>query len=104
MNNVTVSEMARQKALEYLEAMWREKFGNVTYGWMRDEEAAVLSGKRDQFYGVQAFAKFEAEIREECAAVAEGHKALGYMSDRERDYCHEHGEEIAAAIRQKGQP
>lgn len=40
-----------------------------------------------------------AEEREQCAKVAEQHKALGYMSDRERDYCADHGEEIAASIR-----
>lgn len=41
----------------------------------------------------------EAEIVERCARIAEQYKALGYMSDRERDYCHEHGEEIATALR-----
>lgn len=40
--------------------------------------------------------------REECAKVADDHRAMGYMSGRERSYCHEHGDEIAAAIRARG--
>jgi hypothetical protein len=41
----------------------------------------------------------EAETIERCAAIADSHVALGYMSGRERDYCHEHGDEIAEKIR-----
>lgn len=37
---------------------------------------------------------------EKAAGVADEFKQLGYMSDRERDYCQQHGEEIATAIRQ----
>ncbi len=40
----------------------------------------------------------EAVIKE-CAQIADNHVAMGYMSGRGRDYCHEHGDEIAAKIR-----
>jgi hypothetical protein len=36
---------------------------------------------------------------ERCAAIAEGFEPTGYMSDREREYCRQHGEEVAEAIR-----
>jgi hypothetical protein len=39
-------------------------------------------------------------ISERCAQVADNHVALGYMSGRERYYCHQHGDEIAETIRQ----
>lgn len=37
---------------------------------------------------------------ERAAGVAGEFKQMGYMSDRERDYCQQHGEEIATVIRQ----
>lgn len=36
---------------------------------------------------------------ERCAKVAEEYKQMGYMSERERDYCQQHGEDVAEAIR-----
>ena len=36
---------------------------------------------------------------EQAAKIAEGHEPTGYMSDRERDYCRDHGQEIADLIR-----
>lgn len=41
----------------------------------------------------------EVETIERCAEIADSHVALGYMSGRERDYCHQHGDEIAEKIR-----
>lgn len=47
-----------------------------------------------------AFADAEAAaMRERAAEVADNHVAMGYMSGRERDYCHQHGDEIAELIR-----
>lgn len=40
-----------------------------------------------------------AAMRERAAGVADAHVAMGYMSGRERDYCHGHGDEIAELIR-----
>ena len=34
----------------------------------------------------------------QAAEVASAHQPTGYMSDRERDYCRDHGEEISDAI------
>lgn len=47
----------------------------------------------------QTFARHRLAALEEAAKVAEEHKATGYMSDRERGYCHDHGDEIATSIR-----
>lgn len=38
-------------------------------------------------------------VLDEATNLADGHLPLGYMSERERSYCNEHGEEIAHAIR-----
>jgi len=38
-------------------------------------------------------------VLDEATNLADGHIPLGYMSERERSYCNEHGEEIAHAIR-----
>ncbi|WP_293966035.1 hypothetical protein [Sphingomonas sp.] len=47
-----------------------------------------------------AFADAEAAaMRERAAKAADDHVATGYMSGRERDYCHQHGDEIAELIR-----
>lgn len=42
--------------------------------------------------------------RERCALVADELQVNGYMSDREREYCECHAEDIAAAIRKGPTP
>jgi hypothetical protein len=46
-----------------------------------------------------AIAAIMPAIGERMAVCAEGHAATGYMSDRERSYCREHGDEIGEQLR-----
>lgn len=64
-----------------------------------EQRRRMRLGECDDDRLVLAFAKAIAEERERAARIAEDFKATGYMSDRERDYCQAHGEEIATAIR-----
>ena len=62
----------------------------------------ILAGKKDAGFRVQAFAKYREAIMERAASMAEQHEPVGYMSDRERSYCIDHGQEIADIIRKHG--
>lgn len=56
----------------------------------------------DEYPGQQARAAIRViapVVLDEATNLADGHLPLGYMSERERSYCNEHGEEIAHAIR-----
>ena len=67
--------------------------------------AAEMVKNRDEYRAkahlllIAILPSIRAQALEEAAKVAEAHKPMGYMSDRERSYCTEHSEEIAAAIR-----
>jgi hypothetical protein len=65
-----------------------------------------FDGELDHTDVVQAFVAHRlagvAAGREEAAEIAEKCVPGGYMSDRERSYCADHGEDIAAAIRERG--
>ncbi len=61
MTTVTVSERAAKAAEAFMDA----------HGWLCEEEWRQIH-PNDQDVIVKAFARFEAEIREECAAVERG--------------------------------
>jgi hypothetical protein len=62
-------------------------------GYIQVQQDDVLAAML-QFADAEA-----AAMRERAAGVADNHVAMGYMSGRERDYCHQHGDEIAELIR-----
>ena len=64
--------------------------------------AKVQAGERDDSQLVQAFAAYREAIMGRAASMAEQHEPVGYMSDRERSYCIDHGQEIADIIRKHG--
>jgi hypothetical protein len=59
----TVSQEDRQTVVDILIGQWRQQHGSVVYGWMRDVESAVLSGKRDEEPIVQRVAHHAEQAR-----------------------------------------
>ncbi len=86
MTNVTVSERARARACDYLSDIASLR-GNERITAIRDDHPALL-----------AFAKFEAEIREECAERLDRFLMVNTNLPVEQVI------EAKEAIRQKGQP
>ncbi len=103
MNNVTVSERAREAAAD-LEALLR--------GYKQGlRELEIRDGRNDDHPFVQLCAKLVAQTREECAAIAEsafddrGNSRSGHYSEMDwTDGYRDATRAAAAAIRQKGQP
>lgn len=92
--DVTEADMA--KAQDWYWALYNSEDNNPT----QDADKAVIELAAD--FAVHRIAAYEAGRvagLEEAADIADQHIALGYMSGRERSYCHEHGDEIASAIR-----
>lgn len=66
----------------------------------KDNRKDYDDGTYDHHPTLEAIQSLINSTLEKAAGVADEFKQLGYMSDRERDYCQQHGEEIATAIRQ----
>ncbi len=91
-----VSDRAREAAAEWC--------ADQPFPSKQAEAPAIREGSYDHHSLVQAFARFEAEIREECAAVAETLDMGATWSTQDSCSRFHTRNAIAAAIRQKGQP
>jgi hypothetical protein len=71
-----------------------------TADWAHKKDCDEALAKADQIIATLPPINRDAvlEALEKAAQVAENHGPLGYMSDRERDYCRDHGGEIAEQI------
>jgi len=97
-------EQGKDELRRLIESIWRAEYRHTAPEWKALPDLVGMVTQVDNMYAGVRSQRDEARWHlagalERCAKVAEDHKALGYMSDRERDYCIQHGEEIAEAIR-----